>query len=190
MRFLADENFPGDAVTSLRSSGHDVLWIRTDVPGITDQDVLARSLKDARVLLTFDKDFGGSHGALGCRRAAVSYYSVCRHSVRQVSARSLPMFRRHATIGRGIFLSSSRDAFASSLRKRLRKALNRTTEFHTSFAESSFKAAQLCCNNRLRLARNGIRNCRFGFIMAPEKKKEASIAGARGSTAGDVYHKL
>ena len=58
MRFLADENFPGDAVTALRSSGQDVLWIRTDAPGITDQDVLARSLKDARVLLTFDKDFG------------------------------------------------------------------------------------------------------------------------------------
>ena len=55
MRFLADENFPGDAVTSLRTSGHDVLWIRTDAPGITDQDVLARSLEDARVLLTFDK---------------------------------------------------------------------------------------------------------------------------------------
>src|SRR5271154_7624507 len=58
MRFLADENFPGDAVTALRAAGHDVLWIRTDAPGITDQDVLARSLKDARVLLTFDKDFG------------------------------------------------------------------------------------------------------------------------------------
>src|ERR1700692_2195725 len=58
MRFLAAENFPGDAVTSLRTSGHDVLWIRTDAPGITDQDVLARSLEGARVLLTFDKDFG------------------------------------------------------------------------------------------------------------------------------------
>ena len=58
MRFLADENFPGDAVTSLRTSGQDVLWIRTDAPGITDQDVLSRSLEDARVLLTFDKDFG------------------------------------------------------------------------------------------------------------------------------------
>ena len=55
MRFLADENFPGDAVTALRTSGQDVLWIRTDA---TDQDVLARSLKDTRVLLTFDKDFG------------------------------------------------------------------------------------------------------------------------------------
>jgi predicted nuclease of predicted toxin-antitoxin system len=58
MRFLADENFPGDAVTALRAAGHDVLWIRTDAPGITDQDVLARSFEDARVLLTFDKDFG------------------------------------------------------------------------------------------------------------------------------------
>ena len=58
MRFLADENFPGDAVTALRAAGHDVLWIRTDAPGITDEDVLARSLDDARVLLTFDKDFG------------------------------------------------------------------------------------------------------------------------------------
>jgi predicted nuclease of predicted toxin-antitoxin system len=58
MRFLADENFPGEAVIALRAAGHDVFWIRTDAPGITDQDVLARSLEDARVLLTFDKDFG------------------------------------------------------------------------------------------------------------------------------------
>jgi uncharacterized protein DUF5615 len=43
MRFLADENFPGDAVTALRAAGHDVLWIRIDAPGITDQVVLARS---------------------------------------------------------------------------------------------------------------------------------------------------
>jgi predicted nuclease of predicted toxin-antitoxin system len=58
MRFLADENFPGDAVTALRTSGQDVLWIRTDAPAITYQDVLSRSVEDARVLLTFDKDFG------------------------------------------------------------------------------------------------------------------------------------
>jgi hypothetical protein len=46
MRFLADENFPGDAVTALRTLGHDVLWIRTDAPGITDEEVLARGLED------------------------------------------------------------------------------------------------------------------------------------------------
>jgi len=29
------------AVIALRAAGHDVLWIRTDAPGIADQDVLA-----------------------------------------------------------------------------------------------------------------------------------------------------
>jgi predicted nuclease of predicted toxin-antitoxin system len=92
MRFLADENFPGDAVTALRTSGQDVLWIRTDAPGITDQDVLARSLKDARVLLTFDKDFGDLAWRSGLPASCGIVYSVCRRLVRQVSARSSPMF--------------------------------------------------------------------------------------------------
>jgi hypothetical protein len=37
MRFLADENFPGDAVTALRTAGHDLAWIRTDAPVVLIQ---------------------------------------------------------------------------------------------------------------------------------------------------------
>ena len=55
MRFLANENFPGAAVAILKSEGHDVIWIRTVAPGASDTEVLAWA---ARVLLTFDKDFG------------------------------------------------------------------------------------------------------------------------------------
>jgi len=58
MRFLADENFPVDAVEALRAQGHDVVWIRTDEPGSPDEQVLARANRDKRILLTFDKDFG------------------------------------------------------------------------------------------------------------------------------------
>jgi predicted nuclease of predicted toxin-antitoxin system len=58
MRFLANENFPGDAVAALIASGHDVVWVRTDAPGSADADVLKRAQQEARVLLTFDKDFG------------------------------------------------------------------------------------------------------------------------------------
>lgn len=58
MRFLANENFPGDAVAALRSLGHDVVWVRTDAPAMKDVDVLAWAARDDRVLLTFDKDFG------------------------------------------------------------------------------------------------------------------------------------
>jgi predicted nuclease of predicted toxin-antitoxin system len=58
MRFLANENFPGAAVSALVAAGHDVVWIRTAAPGIADSDVLAWAARDERILLTFDKDFG------------------------------------------------------------------------------------------------------------------------------------
>src|SRR5687768_1557908 len=58
MRCLANENFPLDAVEALRQAGYDVVWIRTEAPGIRDSEVLARAMLDGRVLLTFDKDFG------------------------------------------------------------------------------------------------------------------------------------
>jgi predicted nuclease of predicted toxin-antitoxin system len=57
MRFLANENFPLDAVEALRRLGHDVAWGRSDAPGSSDRAVLARAGADGRVLLTFDKDF-------------------------------------------------------------------------------------------------------------------------------------
>jgi len=58
MRFLANENFPFDSVESLRQQGHDVVWIRTDSPGISDPEVLSRAQVETRILITFDKDFG------------------------------------------------------------------------------------------------------------------------------------
>jgi hypothetical protein len=58
MRFLANENFPGAAVTALKAAGHDVVWVRIAAPGATDQDVLAWAAREQRILLTFDKDFG------------------------------------------------------------------------------------------------------------------------------------
>jgi predicted nuclease of predicted toxin-antitoxin system len=58
MRFLANENFPGDAVSALELSGHDVVWIRTAAPGSKDEDILKWAVREGRILLTFDKDFG------------------------------------------------------------------------------------------------------------------------------------
>jgi len=58
VRVLANESFPADAVEALRTSGHDVTWVRTDCPGISDQEVLRRATAEGRVLVTFDEDFG------------------------------------------------------------------------------------------------------------------------------------
>lgn len=58
MRFLANENFSGPAVTELQQAGNDVVWVRTTAPGISDAKVLAWAAREDRVLLTFDRDFG------------------------------------------------------------------------------------------------------------------------------------
>jgi predicted nuclease of predicted toxin-antitoxin system len=58
LRILANENIPGDAIMLLRQRGRDVVWIRTDSPGASDDASLARAVAQQRLLLTFDKDFG------------------------------------------------------------------------------------------------------------------------------------
>ena len=59
MRLLADENLPRLAVQTLRSRGHDLIWIKEERPGITDPEVLSFATSEGRLLLTFDKgDFG------------------------------------------------------------------------------------------------------------------------------------
>jgi predicted nuclease of predicted toxin-antitoxin system len=56
MRILADENFPRSIVEVLQR-GHDVVWARTDCPGLKDSVLLERAESDARIIFTLDKDF-------------------------------------------------------------------------------------------------------------------------------------
>ena len=42
----------------MQQQGHEVVWIRIDAPGSSDQQVLARAQVEQRIILTFDKDFG------------------------------------------------------------------------------------------------------------------------------------
>ncbi len=58
MRLLFDENMPADAVEELRHANHDVAFITEDEPSIADPDLLARAVREERVLVTFDTDYG------------------------------------------------------------------------------------------------------------------------------------
>lgn len=42
----------------MRGAGHDVVAIRDTMPGAADEAVIKRSLRESRILLTEDKDFG------------------------------------------------------------------------------------------------------------------------------------
>jgi predicted nuclease of predicted toxin-antitoxin system len=57
-RFLADESCDFAVVRALRDAGFNVAAVVERFPGATDDQVLALSVKEQRVLLTEDKDFG------------------------------------------------------------------------------------------------------------------------------------
>ncbi len=58
MRLLADENIPFPSVRRLRQANHDVAAVAEEMPGASDQVVLAWANRDARIILTFDSDYG------------------------------------------------------------------------------------------------------------------------------------
>ncbi|HEX8521020.1 MAG TPA: DUF5615 family PIN-like protein [Tepidisphaeraceae bacterium] len=60
MRLLADENIHVEIVQQLRALGHDVISALESFPGAPDQHVLQVARAQSRVLITDDKDFGGS----------------------------------------------------------------------------------------------------------------------------------
>jgi predicted nuclease of predicted toxin-antitoxin system len=57
-RYLANENFPLASANVLREAGHDVLAVVREMPGESDVNILAAAAGEARVILTFDRDYG------------------------------------------------------------------------------------------------------------------------------------
>lgn len=55
---LSDENVPAGAVRRLRSQGFDVLSIAESAPGISDVAVLDIAVREQRILVSFDRDYG------------------------------------------------------------------------------------------------------------------------------------
>ena len=70
MRILADENIPRTMVEALRSVGHDVTAVASEAPGSTDNDVVALAIREGRLLVTGDKDFGEMVFRSGARISA------------------------------------------------------------------------------------------------------------------------
>lgn len=59
MRFLFDQSFDRRLVEPLRDAGHDIEIVAVDYPpSLADPEVLAIALREERILLTLDRDFG------------------------------------------------------------------------------------------------------------------------------------
>lgn len=58
MRILADENLESAIIARLRTDGHDVTAVIEDAPSTKDPAVPQTAIRENRLLLTADHDFG------------------------------------------------------------------------------------------------------------------------------------
>ena len=58
MNILLDENLPRRTVVLLQSAGHDVVSVLEVARGISDEEVLDYAVREGRILVTLDTDFG------------------------------------------------------------------------------------------------------------------------------------
>lgn len=58
MRFLANENFPYPSIKVLREHNLEVFSVGEESGGISDIEVLNRSVLEDLIILTFDRDYG------------------------------------------------------------------------------------------------------------------------------------
>lgn len=57
-KFLLDENIGKQVAGILREKGFSIVSVLEDAPGSTDQEVLERAVREKRILITLDRDFG------------------------------------------------------------------------------------------------------------------------------------
>lgn len=58
MKFLADENFPLSSYQFLKDKGWNIEHIGLTNSSISDYDVMQLSIKQKRIIITFDSDYG------------------------------------------------------------------------------------------------------------------------------------
>lgn len=71
MRVLLDSCLSGIGKEEIKAAGHEVIWSGDWKEDPGDETILAYALKEARVLVTLDKDFGELAVLRGCRHCGI-----------------------------------------------------------------------------------------------------------------------
>ncbi|HVB46951.1 MAG TPA: DUF5615 family PIN-like protein [Burkholderiales bacterium] len=109
MRLLADESCDHAVVRALHAAGHDVLAIAESAPGISDEAVIERAVRDQRIVLTDDKDFGqlvyaaarSASGVMFLRFPAAARETMSRAVVELVNDRGATLAGTFVTVQPG-----------------------------------------------------------------------------------------
>jgi len=82
LRLLLDTCVCSGVAAELQAAGHDVEWSGNWPQDPGDEEILAYALREARILVTLDKDFGGLAVVQGLRHCGILRivdFSVSQH---------------------------------------------------------------------------------------------------------------
>lgn len=58
MKLLANENFPLKSFDILKKAGYDIEHIGQSDPSVRDEVVMKKAIRENRIIITFDRDYG------------------------------------------------------------------------------------------------------------------------------------
>lgn len=97
MRFLFDQSADFRLIPELAGAGHDVTAVSRDYPGgMTDQTVLATAVREQRILVTADLDFGEMVVRQGLPHAGIILMRLPGAALATKIARLLTVLRDHS----------------------------------------------------------------------------------------------
>jgi predicted nuclease of predicted toxin-antitoxin system len=105
VRFLADENCDYEVIKALQREGHDVRSVSDISPRAEDAEVITLAIREKRILLTEDKDFGQlvySHREEGFGVIFLRYPSPVR---RQIAKDVIQLTKQHGEKLFGCFVT-------------------------------------------------------------------------------------
>ena len=105
MRFLADESCDFAIVHALRANGYDVLAVSEITPRAEDSDVIRLAVREKRILLTEDKDFGRLVYSHGQKTLGVIFLRFPTFARKQISRDVLHLVRQQGSKLAGSFVT-------------------------------------------------------------------------------------
>jgi predicted nuclease of predicted toxin-antitoxin system len=105
IRFLADESCDFSVIRALRAAGFDVLCISESTPRAEDSKVIELALREERLLLTEDKDFGRLVYSHGQETLGVIFLRFPTFARRQISKDVVNLVRQQGEKLAGSFVT-------------------------------------------------------------------------------------
>ena len=105
MRFLADENCDSAVIRALRADGHDVLSVSDISLRAEDSEVINLAVREERILLTEDKDFGQLVYAYGQETLGVIFLRFPNSARKQILNEVVSLVKRQGEKLIGCFVT-------------------------------------------------------------------------------------